>query len=793
MRILASKTSPKHMRVLGIALAICFLSRAPAVGAWPSMDETRLTVKWAADSNQMGTAVASDGSVIVVGAPREDEVGTDSGAVYVYTNERDEYALQAKLRPDDAAPHMRFGTSVAIEGDRIVVGAPGRNDADGEGAAYVFIRRGLGWVQELKLDAMNGAATDGRFGYSVAVDGSIVAVGAPYDDEQGSNAGAVYLIEILGPHTIRQEKITIDSAAPSDFFGWSLALSPDFLVVGAPFKNDDGAVFAYKRKTKLPSWSDVKTITPSPEAHERFGFAVSVSDDRIVVGAPYADDAGEKSGAAYVYSYHSLGILQYEWVLEVRLTGHAEKQYYGHAVAIRGTRLVVGAPRYSTDLQQFGIYYIYRRLRMSWIEDGDTLFCANQPVDKVGFSVALTDSDVVAGAPGKDAGAINDGAATLIRKSDGTWRSHLWFDGNEDPYRHLNRNVAMDGDTAVAGGNDRHGSVVFVFRRYGNGWLYTMTLWSIDTPGGGTFGTSVAMDGDTLVVADQYYNITGATYEGAAYVFSQIDSSWDFARKLTSPQAQEKNYFGSSIAIHEDTIVVGESNAPDGGAAWVFSGADWAVSEPLLTGPYFLDPEGRYGSSVAVNGNRIAVGDPYDGETAPFTGAVYVFYHYADGWDCVRKILDEWVDPYQTKFGTSLAMSESFLAVGTPYAKNNKGESTGAVFMYEHQGVDFTIHSGLFASSGNDTDQFGFAVSIYDDLLVVGAPGVDGAYPNTGAAYLFQYHQCTENGWYCWVDKVPMTISDGLEDDGLGYGVAVGEDVVLLARYSRSDPAAFNW
>ena len=175
----------------------------------------------------------------MVGAFIDDgAAGIDQGSAYVFVRSGGVWSQQQKLEASDAAADDRFGFSVAISGETVVVGAPGDDGAAGidQGSAYVFVRSGGVWSQQQKLLASDAAADD-DFGSSVAISGETVVVGAPWDDDAtGFYQGSAYVFVRSGGVWSQQQKLLASDAAGGDAFGFSVAISGETVVVGA----DDG-------------------------------------------------------------------------------------------------------------------------------------------------------------------------------------------------------------------------------------------------------------------------------------------------------------------------------------------------------------------------------------------------------------------------------------------------------------------------------------------------------------------------------------------------------------------------
>jgi len=271
----------------------------------------------------------------------DDDAAGDCGSAYVFRRDDngtpsdpsdDVWIEEAKLTASDAAAIDFFGRAVAVSGDRAVVGAYGGDGAAGDaGSAYVFRRDDGGtpsdpsddvWVEEAKLTASDAAASD-SFGFSVSVSGDRAVVGARENDDAGSRSGSAYVYRRDDSGTpsdpsddvwVEEAKLTASDAAPDDLFGYSVSISGDRAVVGA-HGNDDagdssGSAYVFRRDDGgTPSdlsddvWVEEAKLTASDAAAtDYFGVCVAISGDRAVVGASGNDDAGSGSGAAYVFS-----------------------------------------------------------------------------------------------------------------------------------------------------------------------------------------------------------------------------------------------------------------------------------------------------------------------------------------------------------------------------------------------------------------------------------------------------------------------------------------------------------
>jgi hypothetical protein len=249
---------------------------------------------------EFGSDVDIWGSYGVVGAPTADRSGTDSGAAFIYRDTGSYWEYQGELKGAGVAAGDFFGSCVAIYSDWAMAGAPGDWTVGDEGSVYVFKRDGTNWVQTQKITAGVGDS----FGGAMALSGSWLAVGAPYNTQYG---GRVYLYEnVADSWELRDELVASDGLVFLSF-GFSLAMWDANLVVGAPYSfrygTDSGAVYLFRRFGT--QWQELGWRVPQDAApDEIFGYSVAVFQNTVMVGAPNDDNiGGDEAGAVYLYEY----------------------------------------------------------------------------------------------------------------------------------------------------------------------------------------------------------------------------------------------------------------------------------------------------------------------------------------------------------------------------------------------------------------------------------------------------------------------------------------------------------
>lgn len=391
------------------------LALAAAVAFFPSAAAAQTEVQRFSNSDgiafdRFGTSVGISGDYAVVGARFADPgMLGNRGAAYVFHRIGATWGEQQKLIATDGLAQDQFGISVAISGDTAVVGAyfnepAGMPVADNNGSAYVFVRSGTTWTQQAQLTASDSSQGD-FFGWSVAISGATVIVGA-YQDEPtmnvNDNHGAAYVFTRTGTVWTEQQKLTANDAAAGDSFGWSVGINGDTAIVGALSDDSDkGSAYVYTRSASV--WTHQQKLTGADSvAADHFGYAVAIAGDTALVGADLDDmvGVGDNRGSGYVFTRSGT-----VWSEQQKLTANdaGNDDRLGASVALSGDTAVLGAPVAAPSNQ--GGAYLFSRSGTVWTQQPHLTSSDGVALDGVGNSVA-TDGTVTL------AGADNDGVGT---------------------------------------------------------------------------------------------------------------------------------------------------------------------------------------------------------------------------------------------------------------------------------------------------------------------------------------------------------------------------------------------
>jgi LPXTG-site transpeptidase (sortase) family protein len=396
-----------------------------------NLNVTRQSILSAPDAeplDEFGWSVAISNQFLVIGARNADSDSgnnrlTDAGAVYVFERQGNIWSQTTKLVAKDAEPEDGFGTSVAIDRDTVVIGAPGHDITDEKdaGAVYIFVHTGDGWIQQAKITA-DDPHTEDNFGCSVAIEGNTVVIGADGKD-QGFliDAGAAYIF-IRNQGTWKQQaKLTTARPKMWDYFGTSVAIYGHRAVIGATQANlmgelGTGAAYVFVRNGK--SWNLEATLSPDDgRPGDFFGHSVGIFDDTIVVGALLSDPYIENNrlinaGSVYVFSLN-----RGAWKQQAKLIPLDAQSFdhFGQSVFIRGKYLLIGANHKSID-EQFGAgaAYLYFLKGNKWEYKSEIVADQPQKDDYFGQSVALYEDYLAIGANGRDLHSAVKAGETFI-------------------------------------------------------------------------------------------------------------------------------------------------------------------------------------------------------------------------------------------------------------------------------------------------------------------------------------------------------------------------------------------
>lgn len=372
-----------------------------------------------------------------------------------------------------------------------------------------------------KLLAPDGEARD-EFGRVLVADGPWAAIGVPEDDDLGNASGSVYLLHEAGG--------------------------------------------AWNFSTKL--------LAADGEANDRFGAALVITDDTLVVGAPYDDDRGDDAGAVYIFTWDGAA-----WTQTAKLTAAdgVPGQLFGAAVSLDADALLIGAT------SETGGAYIFQRAGQSWSQTDKLIPSLRVARAEFGAAVALSGDKALVGAPGDDELGASSGSVYVFEQAADGWHEREKLTASDGRATlGFGRFIVVDGPIAVITGAARfltnpprsHASA-YVFELKGNTWTETTRLGS--WPEGRFFWSAYAapapaVRGDTVVIGRSTGN--WGTFSGAAYVFKRSGDDWQQIAEVAPTDGVAGDWFGAAATLTDRTLLIGASLAGDLGT---YSGSVYTV------------------------------------------------------------------------------------------------------------------------------------------------------------------------------------------------------------------------
>ena len=415
------------------------------------LTETKIVASDREANDRFGYSVAISGNYAIVGANGEDpdasgNVRYNAGSAYIFERTSGTWSQKQKIVASDRYHNDFFGISVAISGNYAIVGAYGEDHDENDevflssaGSAYIFERDTDGSWNEVQKIVASDREADDRFGYSVAISGNYAIVGANNEDPDASgnvkyNAGSAYIFERTSGTWSQKQKIVASDRQADDQFGYSVAISGNYAIVGAYTEYHDasgdnpldraGSAYIFERTNG--SWSQKQKIVASDrEADDQFGYSVAISGNYAIVGAYYEDhDASGNvglgdAGSAYIFERDTDG----SWIQKQKIVASDREadDEFGRSVAISGNYAIVGAYNEDHDssgnvgLGDAGSAYIFERdTDGSWIQKQKIVASDREADDRFGISVAISGNYAIMGAHYEDPGGINAAGAAYI-------------------------------------------------------------------------------------------------------------------------------------------------------------------------------------------------------------------------------------------------------------------------------------------------------------------------------------------------------------------------------------------
>jgi len=347
-----------------------------------------------------------------------------------------------------------------------------------------------------------------------------------------------------------------------------------------------------------------------------------------------------------------------------------------------------------------------------------------------GKSVSISGDWAVAGAPGH-LGNHNCNVYFYKKYGENFYESQIISHPGSPGDFKLGKAVSIDGNYAAISSEMKIMGIwesgVYIYKKINDIWVIQDTIFSPD-PTNSVFGNCISLKGEYIIVGDKYIDINSNLDQGRAYIFKRNGISWDHEASITASDGAANNYFGTSVSMYGDYVIIGAPGKTDStGQAYIYkrNGTTWG-SEVILTNSDSA-PLDQFGASVDIHGDDVVVGAPGKIITQDTSaGKAYVFHRSGLTWgnEFILQI-DNLVN--KEEFGCSVGIFGDFIVIGARYRFYNKSEGTVSVF--KKNGLTWKLYNtfvntpfSLKSENGN-LERFGSSVSISENDILVGAPG----------------------------------------------------------------------
>jgi hypothetical protein len=711
--------------------------------------EDKLVVENQGSGAWFGAGVQIQGDRAVISAERE---GSSAGAVYVFERVAGKWALQQRLVPSNLIAGDAFGSHIALDGDRLLVGAAGDAGYSSylgyKGYACVFEKQDGQWVEKARLADPLGVSGD-TFGYCVALEGDTAFISKP-----AKTTGQVLVFTRQGNTWTLSARLA--GAVYDDRFGHSIAVDNGVLVVGSNW--------AYSRKGKVQvfigagaNWQQQAELVASDGAvSDWFGSCVAIDGNRILASSP-------QFGQSYLFEY-SGSVWSQKAIL--RSNQYGVQGLAGYSLALLGDDAFIGAPEaYYLAGDYAGVVHWFHKEAGVWPADPTAIHAGDGEVEQnFGQVIDFAGDLAVVGMPldntpwGEAAGS-----SYVFHRVGADWVLEAILE-DVDPLvvERFGAAVDLEGDRLAVGvpadaryssdpsnmGYFRYGAVVLYRRGLGGVWTFETQIKAADGVTDGftndDFGGSLSLKGDTLLVgAPRASSVSNwapgdsTSFPGAGYVFQYNGASWTQQAKLLPPDSQTYSNAGVCVALENGRAYLAATMA-SAVYSYTKSGSSWPYGATIKPAP--REGYRSFGSSLAIEANTLVVGSSRDSSSAG--GEAWVFTRSAVGasWQETQVLVspdresDETtgIGKKVTHFGERVALANGLLVVSADSDNPRGYYQAGSVHLFRKLDGSWQRFQKLVAPEVMPYAFFGSAIATDGSTVMVGACGENLVHPLTG-------------------------------------------------------------
>jgi hypothetical protein len=746
--------------------------------------------------DQFGRSVAISGNYAIVGAYGEDDSsGTFSGKAYIFNVTTGElvHTLDNPNAYGTSAADF-FGSSVAISGNYAIVAANGEDDSGGtdSGKTYIFNVTTGSLVHTLDNPNPYDTSVSDNFGQSVAISGNYAIVGANGEaDSGGTQSGKAYIFNVTTGalvHTL--DNPNAYSTSTNDQFGWPVAISGNYAIVGARIEDDSGGTSSGKAYIFNVTTGALVHTLDNPNAYgtsasDLFGISVAISGNYAIVGATGEDDAGgTNSGKAYIFNV-TTGALVHT-LDNPNAYSTSTNDNFGRSVAISGNYAIVGAYLEDDSGGSFsGKAYIFNVTTGALVHTLDNPNAySTSASDQFGFSVSISGNYAIVG-------------AYLEDDSDGNGSGKAYIFAVDDTYDITDVDKITFSNGAEIKSNSNFTNLLTTVVNQGD------LIHTIDNPNAYStsdydrFGSRLSISGNYAIVGAYGEDDAGGNTSGKAYIFNV--TTGELVHTLDNPNpysTSADDYFGVSVAISGNYAIVGaffedDSGGGNSGKAYIFNVTTGALVHTLDNpNAYGTSTSDYFGQSVAISGNYAIVGANTEDDIGGNSSGKAYIYKTTDGTWTDTTLVHTLDNPnaYDTSagdyFGYSAAISGNYCIVGAYNEDDSGGSASGKAYIFNVT-TGALVHTldNPNAYDTSDGDWFGRPVAISGNYAIVGAyQEDDSGGTESGKAYIFN----VTTGELLHTLDNPNAYGTS-QTDNFGYALAISGNYAIVGAYQEDD------
>ena len=780
------------------------------------------------ESDQSGFSVSlsANGEVVAIGAYLNDGNGTNAGHVRVYAWNGTAWVQRgADINGEAAADLSGWSVSLSANGEILAIGAP-YNNGNGTYAGHVrvYAWNGAAWVQ--RGADINGEAANDRSGQSVSLsaNGDVVAIGAPFNDGNGISAGHVRVYAWNGTAWV-QRGADIDGEAGDDGSGESVSLSAngDILAVGAPFNDGNGSTAGHVR---VYAWSGSAWVQRGADidgeaANDRSGQSVSLSanGDVVAIGAPFNDGNGTNAGHVRVYNFCNFERLVVHLGPDRSICGSAGSVVLDAGNPGSAYLWSTGATTQTITVTSTGTYFVKvtNGTQMAFDTVIITVTTINKNVTLNGNTFTAVDSTAtyqwldcannnaiipnatsrsltVQGCAGQSFnyavvlsknGCVDTSACQLITVNWG--QVGLDINGEAiDDQSGYSVSLSADGKILAVGarGNSNNAGHVRVYAWNGAAWVQRGS--DIDGEAvGDRSGSSVSLSANGEIVAiGAPLNRGNLLNSGHVRVYAWNGTTWvQRGNDIDGEVAQDQSGYSVSISANGDIVAIGailnDGNGDLSGhvRVYVWNDTAWVQRGNDIDGEVAYDQSG-YSVSISANGDIVAIGAPYNDGNDFFSGHVRVYAWNGTVWVQRGNDIDGESESDESGSSVSLSANGEVVAIGA-YLNDGNGNNAGHVRVYAWNGTAWVQRGAdIDGEAGDDGSGESVSLSANGDILAVGAPFNDGNGSTAGHVRVYAWSGSA------WVQRGADIDGEAANDrSGWPVSLSANGEVVAIGAY----------